>query len=330
MEGGALRARIDTVVAEATGKFEVAASPEDLDELRIRYLGRKGQLAALFDDLAQAPADQRPLLGQLLNAAKSQLSKALTTRQLQLSGSDDNREWIDPTLPGRRSWSARPHIITQVLEEMKEIFREIGFSVALGPEVELDAYNFEALNFPANHPARDLQDTFYIDDEVLLRTQTSPMQVRIMQSQQPPIRVVVPGRVYRNEAIDASHAAEFYQLEGLYVDRHVSMIDLKATVAHFVRRMFGPKTRIRFKPHYFPFTEPSVDVDMMWERTGDWLEIMGAGMVHPNVFEAAGYEPEHYTGFAFGMGVDRIAMLRHGIRDIRLLMENDIRFLGQF
>lgn len=330
MEGGALRARIDTVVAEATGKFEVAACPEDLDELRIRYLGRKGQLAALFADLAQAPVDQRPLLGQLLNAAKSQLSKALTTRQLQLSGSDDNREWIDPTLPGRRSWSARPHIITQVLEEMKEIFREIGFSVALGPEVELDAYNFEALNFPANHPARDLQDTFYIDDEVLLRTQTSPMQVRIMQSQQPPIRVVVPGRVYRNEAIDASHAAEFYQLEGLYVDRHVSMIDLKATVAHFVRRMFGPKTRIRFKPHYFPFTEPSVDVDMMWERTGDWLEIMGAGMVHPNVFEAAGYEPEHYTGFAFGMGVDRIAMLRHGIRDIRLLMENDIRFLGQF
>ena len=213
---------------------------------------------------------------------------------------------------------------------MKEIFREIGFSVVLGPEVELDAYNFEALNFPANHPARDLQDTFYVDDEVLLRTQTSPMQVRVMQSQQPPVRVVVPGRVYRNEAIDASHAAEFYQLEGLYVDRQVSMVDLKATVAHFVRRMFGPKTRIRFKPHYFPFTEPSVDVDMMWERTGDWLEIMGAGMVHPNVFVAAGYDPESYSGFAFGMGVDRVAMLRHGIRDIRLLMENDIRFLGQF
>jgi phenylalanyl-tRNA synthetase alpha chain len=330
MEGGALRARIDTVVAEAMGKFEAVTSREDLDALRILYLGRKGQIAALFADLAQAPAAERPELGGLLNAAKSQLSEALTARQSQFAGATGNRKWIDPTLPGRRSWSARPHIITQVIEEMKEIFREIGFSVALGPEVELDAFNFEALNFPANHPARDLQDTFYIDDEVLLRTQTSPMQVRVMQSQAPPVRIIVPGRVYRNEAIDASHAAEFYQLEGLYVDRQVSMVDLKATVAHFVRRMFGDKTKIRFKPHYFPFTEPSVDVDMMWERTGDWLEIMGAGMVHPNVFAAAGYEPEKYSGFAFGMGVDRIAMLRHGIRDIRLLIENDVRFLGQF
>lgn len=328
--GGALRARIDSVVAEALEEFKAAASREDLDELRIRYLGRKGLIAQLFAGMAQAPAAERPELGQLLNGAKSQLSEALSRCQDQVGTSTQTSEWIDPTLPGRRTWSARPHIITQVLEEMKAIFREIGFSVALGPEVELDAFNFEALNFPVNHPARDLQDTFYIDDDVLLRTQTSPMQVRVMQSQQPPVRVVVPGRVYRNEAIDASHAAEFYQLEGLYVDRQVSMVDLKATVAHFVRRMFGPRTRIRFKPHYFPFTEPSVDVDMMWERTGDWLEIMGAGMVHPNVFSAAGYDPERYSGFAFGMGVDRIAMLRHGIRDIRLLIENDIRFLRQF
>lgn len=296
----------------------------------MRYLGRKGRIAALFSDLAQASADERPQLGQLLNAAKNRLTEQLAAHQARLTDAAGAGEWIDPTLPGRRSWHGRPHIITSVLEEMKQIFSEIGFSVALGPEIELDAYNFEALNFPADHPARDLQDTFYISDDVLLRTQTSPMQVRIMQSQQPPVRVVVPGRVYRNEAIDASHAAEFYQLEGLYVDRGVSMVDLKATVAYFVRRMFGPRTAIRFKPHFFPFTEPSVDVDMKWEKTGEWLEIMGAGMVHPNVFRAAGYDPEQVTGFAFGMGVDRIAMLRHGIRDIRLLLENDIRFLEQF
>jgi len=329
-EGAALRARIEELVDTAVRDIAEAASAAALEDVRVRYLGRKGRLAALFSDLAQASAAERPELGQLLNAAKNRLTEEWTAQQERLQGAGGPRVDVDPTLPGRRSWRARPHIITQVLEEMKQIFREIGFSVALGPEVELDAYNFEALNFPANHPARDLQDTFYVDDAVLLRTQTSPMQIRTMQAQKPPVRVIVPGRVYRNEAIDASHAAEFYQLEGLYVDRRVSMVDLKATVAYFVRRMFGARTIIRFKPHYFPFTEPSVDVDMKWEKTGDWLEIMGAGMVHPNVFRAAGYDPEEVTGFAFGMGVDRIAMLRHGIRDIRLLLENDLRFLEQF
>ena len=329
-EGGALRARLESLVEDALREFAAAQGAEAFEELRVRYLGRKGQVAALFADLAQASADERPELGQLLNAAKKRLTEELAACQSKQGGAADSSAAIDPTLPGRTSWRARPHIITQTIEEMKQIFREIGFSIALGPEVELDAFNFEALNFPANHPARDLQDTFYVDDDVLLRTQTSPMQVRLMQSQPPPVRVIVPGRVYRNEAIDASHAAEFYQLEGLYVDHQVSMVDLKATVAHFVRRMFGPKTSIRFKPHFFPFTEPSVDVDMKWEKTGEWLEIMGAGMVHPNVFRAAGYDPEQVTGFAFGMGVDRIAMLRHGIRDIRLLLENDVRFLEQF
>jgi phenylalanyl-tRNA synthetase alpha chain len=311
-------------------QFAAARGAAAFEELRVRYLGRKGQIAALFADLAQAPAAERPQLGQLLNDAKKRLTEALADSQAQNAGQPVASTWVDPTLPGRLPWRGRAHIITQTLEEMKQILREIGFSVALGPEIELDAFNFEALNFPANHPARDLQDTFYIDDQVLLRTQTSPMQVRIMQSQPPPVRVVVPGRVYRNEAIDASHAAEFHQLEGLYVDRGVSMVDLKATVAYCIRRMFGANTAIRFKPHYFPFTEPSVDVDMKWEKTGEWLEIMGAGMVHPNVFRAAGYDPEQVTGFAFGMGVDRIAMLRHGIRDIRLLLENDVRFLEQF
>jgi phenylalanyl-tRNA synthetase alpha chain len=329
-EGGALRARIEELVDSAVRELAAADSVELIEELRVRYLGRKGRIAALFADLAQAPADERPQLGKLLNAAKNRISEEWSAQQARVAQAGGPSEWIDATLPGRRSWRGRPHIITSVLEEMKQIFSDIGFSVVLGPEIELDAYNFEALNFPADHPARDLQDTFYISDDVLLRTQTSPMQVRVMQAQEPPVRVVVPGRVYRNEAIDASHAAEFYQLEGLYVDRHVSMVDLKATVAYFVRRMFGPQTAIRFKPHYFPFTEPSVDVDMKWEKTGEWLEIMGAGMVHPNVFRAAGYDPEQVKGFAFGMGVDRIAMLRHGIRDIRLLLENDIRFLEQF
>ena len=230
--------------------------------------------------------------------------------------------------------------MSQVLDEMKSIFKGLGFSVALGPEVELDHYNFEALNFPPNHPARDLQDTFYVTDQVLLRTQTSPMQVRVMESQKPPVRVVVPGRVYRNEQLDASHAAEFHQLEGLYVDRDVSMVDLKGTVTYFVRQLFGEKTVTRFKPHFFPFTEPSVDVDMscfacqgagcgICGKSG-WIEIMGAGMVHPNVFVASGYDPEACTGFAFGIGVDRVAMLRHGIHDIRLFLENDVRFLSQF
>ena len=223
---------------------------------------------------------------------------------------------------------------------MIEIFTGLGFSVASGPEIELDHYNFEALNFPPNHPARDLQDTFWVNDTVLLRTQTSPMQVRIMERQRPPVRVVVPGRVYRNEQIDATHAAEFHQLEGLYVDRAVSMVDLKATVTHFIRCLFGEEIRTRFKPHFFPFTEPSVDVDMSCFGCGGsgcnlcgksgWIEIMGAGMVHPNVFAASGYDPEEFTGFAFGIGVDRVAMLRHGISDIRLFLENDARFLSQF
>jgi phenylalanyl-tRNA synthetase alpha chain len=227
-----------------------------------------------------------------------------------------------------------------VLDEMKSIFAGLGFRVATGPEVELDRYNFEALNFPPDHPARDLQDTFYVDDQRLLRTQTSPMQVRVLEREPPPVRVVVPGRVYRNEQLDATHAAEFHQLEGLYVDRNVSMVDLKGTVSHLVRRLFGAETRTRFKPHFFPFTEPSVDVDMSCFGCGGggcglcgksgWIEIMGAGMVHPNVFRAAGVDPEAWTGFAFGIGVDRVAMLRHGIPDIRLLLENDVRFLSQF
>ncbi len=333
-----LRERIARGRAAARAEFAAATSPAAFESWRVRWLGRKGTVAELFAALASADPIERRELGQHLNAFKQDL-QALHDGAAPADRAPVVR-FVDASLPGRRPWVGRAHILSQVMDEMQSIFVGLGFSVASGPEVELEEYNFAALNFPPNHPARDLQDTFYVDDRRLLRTQTSPMQVRIMRAQPPPVRVVVPGRVYRNEQIDATHAAEFHQLEGLYVDKAVSMVDLKATIAYFSRRMFGDETRIRFKPHYFPFTEPSVDVDMTCFACAGrgcklcggsgWIEIMGAGMVHPNVFTAAGYDPEQVTGFAFGMGVDRIAMLKHGIDDLRLLLENDVRFLAQF
>lgn len=338
---GGLRESIDQLRAESRRDLESAADAAALEAVWVRDLARKGRLADLFAGLAKADAAERRDLGQLLNQAKNELTEVHAAAQARLgAGRKRAGSALDPTLPGRARWQARPHVLTQVLEEMKSIFKGLGFSVVTGPEIELDHYNFEALNFPADHPARDTQDTFYVNKDVLLRTQTSPMQVRVMEKNTPPIRVIVPGRVYRNEQLDASHAAEFHQIEGLYVDKNVSMVDLKATVTYFIRQLFGAATVARFKPHFFPFTEPSVDVDMscfacqgkgcnVCGKSG-WIEIMGAGMVHPNVFKASGYDPEAYTGFAFGIGVDRVAMLRHGISDIRYLLENDVRFLSQF
>jgi len=340
-EAEQLRQRIARLRQESLGDLERAADLAALESVTVRDLARKGRLAALFAELGRVDGSEKPEFGQLLNALKRDLEAARAAAEARLGPRRARTgPTLDATLPGRRRWRARPHILTQVLDEMVDIFTGLGFAVATGPEIELDHYNFEALNFPPNHPARDLQDTFWVNDTVLLRTQTSPMQVRIMETQQPPVRVVVPGRVYRNEQIDATHAAEFHQLEGLYVDRQVSMVDLKATVTYFVRRLFGDAIQTRFKPHFFPFTEPSVDVDMscfgcqgagcgLCGKSG-WIEIMGAGMVHPNVFTASGYDPETVTGFAFGIGVDRVAMLRHGIPDIRLFLENDVRFLAQF
>ena len=339
--GTGLRERIAKLHDESRRDLERAADAAALEAIWVRDLARKGRLATLFTELAAAGADQRRELGALLNRTKAELTETHAAAQARLAGARPRASaGIDATLPGRGRWQARPHVLSQVLDEMKSIFKGLGFSVETGPEIELDHYNFEALNFPPDHPARDTQDTFYVSDKVLLRTQTSPMQVRIMEKQTPPLRVIVPGRVYRNEQLDASHAAEFHQIEGLYVDRNVSMVDLKATVTYFIRQLFGARTVARFKPHFFPFTEPSVDVDMscfacqgagcnICGKSG-WIEIMGAGMVHPNVFRASGYDPEAWTGFAFGIGVDRVAMLRHGIADIRYLLENDVRFLSQF
>jgi phenylalanyl-tRNA synthetase alpha chain len=336
----ALRERIATTRDTALAQLQAVTDREALEAWRVRWVGRKGKLSALFVALSGFDSHERPELGRALNTLKSTLHQRLQQVETHLRGDSGGGPEVDASLTGRPRWVGSHHIARRVLEEMLAIFEGLGFSIATGPEVELERYNFEALNFPPNHPARDLQDTFWVDDRVLLRTQTSPMQVRIMRSQPPPVRIVVPGRVYRNEQIDASHAAEFFQLEGLYVDRNVSMIDLKATVSHFVQRLFGSGRSVRFKPHFFPFTEPSVDVDMTcFSCQGHgcrvcgnegWIEIMGAGMVHPNVFEACGYDPEEVTGFAFGMGIERISMLRHGINDIRLFLENDVRFLSQF
>jgi phenylalanyl-tRNA synthetase alpha chain len=279
------------------------------------------------------PAEERPAAGERLNLAKQSIQELIGARREELQA-DSDRGGVDVDLsrPGRPAPRGSLHPVPEVVEEICEIFAGMGFSRAQGPEVELDALNFGALNFPADHPSRDLQDTFYVSPEVVLRTQTSPVQIRYMREHQPPLAIVAPGRVYRQEQPDASHAAEFYQIEGLLVDHDVSLIDLKATVHEFVRAFFGAQRQLRFRPHFFPFTEPSVEVDLWWEseRGGKWLEIMGAGMVHPHVFENCGYEDDRWTGFAFGMGIDRIALVRHGIPDIRLLLENDLRFLEQF
>ena len=332
---------IDRLGAEGLSRIAQADTPDALESVRVGLLGRKGELTTLLRGLKDVPADERPAVGAALNRVKESLAEAIEQRGRELAAAVAVTADFDLTLPGRAPVSlGTTHPLLSVLEEICDIFYGMGYDRGDGPEVELDYYNFTALNFPDDHPARDIQDTFYIDDKRLLRTQTSPVQVRVMERTSPPLAVVIPGRVYRNEAVDASHAAEFFQIEGLYVDRDVSLADLRATVERFIGTLYGSDTEIRFRPHYFPFTEPSVEVDMqcfgcggdgcgICGKTG-WIEIMGAGMVHPNVFAAAGYDPDEYTGFAFGLGIDRIAMLRYGIDDIRLLYENDLRFLQQF
>jgi phenylalanyl-tRNA synthetase alpha chain len=332
-EDGDVQSQIDALVREAQKGIAACSDLVALDQLRVRFLGRKGELTCLLRSLGQMSAEQRPAAGQALNEAKIAVQAAIELRETQLQVEADARPVrIDVTRPARGAIGGSLHPVPEVIEEICDIFHGLGFTRTSGPDVELDALNFSALNFPDDHPARDLQDTFYVNERVLLRTQTSPVQIRTMRAVSPPLAVVVPGRVYRQEQPDASHAAEFHQIEGLLVDHDVSLADLKATVHHFVRSFFGEERTLRFRPHYFPFTEPSVEVDMWWQsdRGGRWLEIMGAGMVHPNVFGNCGVDPETWTGFAFGMGVERIVMVRHGIDDIRLLLDNDLRLLRQF
>ncbi|MEK7339064.1 MAG: phenylalanine--tRNA ligase subunit alpha [candidate division NC10 bacterium] len=332
---------LDALEAEAT--VAVAAADEGaLEDLRVRYLGRRGSLTAILRGLGDLPPEARPVVGQRANAVKAAIEGALEARRLALRATARTglaADRLDSTLPGRPPMLGGLHPLTATLEDILEIFASLGFAVAEGPEVELDYYNFEALNIPKDHPARDMQDTFYITDEVLLRTHTSPVQVRVMEAQPPPVRVVVPGKVYRRDA-DVTHSPMFHQVEGLLVDEGVTFADLKGTLTAFVRLFFGEATRLRFRPSFFPFTEPSAEVDISCVicrgagcrvcSQGGWLEILGAGMVDPEVFRFVGYDSERFTGFAFGMGVERIAMLRYGIDDIRLFFENDLRFLEQF
>ncbi|HVP37732.1 MAG TPA: phenylalanine--tRNA ligase subunit alpha [Candidatus Saccharimonadales bacterium] len=338
---------------EAAGRAAIATAqtPEELDATELRLLKQKGVLNLLLRSVGQLPAERRKPLGAATHRCRAAWGAALEERRAALGAVATRRgPALDLTLPGRRPFTGRPHILSQVRDELVEIFHGMGFSTYEGPEVEDDHHNFGALNFAPHHPARDAHDTLFVEGGVLLRTHTSPVQIRAMENVPPPLRMVFPGRVYRAEQLDPTHAAEFHQIEGLYVDRGVSMAHLKGTLTAFARAFLGAHTRTRFRPSYFPFTEPSGEMDatcVVCRGTGQvgtaeaparcgackgtgWLEILGCGMVHPNVFRAVGIDPEEWTGFAFGMGYDRIAMLRYGIRDIRYFLENDLRFLEQF
>jgi phenylalanyl-tRNA synthetase alpha chain len=343
--------RVDEIVRAAGEALAAARSSAELEQVRVAVLGRQGSLTQLLRSLGALPVEERRVVGAEANRAKGELEAVLATRLEDTREAErrSRRRRLDVTLPGRRPPRGAPHVLRRVQDEIVAIFVGLGFSVAEGPEIETDHYNFEALNIPADHPARDMQDTFYLDGEggparsegerLLLRTHTSPVQIRVMAAQRPPVRVICPGKVYRRDA-DITHSPMFHQVEGLAVDRDISMGDLKGTLELFAREMFGPRSRIRFRPSFFPFTEPSAEVDVVCFLCGGegcrvckqsgWLEILGSGMVHPQVLRNVGYDPEDVTGWAFGMGVERVAMLKYGIDDIRLFFENDLRFLGQF
>jgi phenylalanyl-tRNA synthetase alpha chain len=328
--------------AEALASLGERVEAEALEAFRIKYLGRKGQLTLLMRQLGKVAAADRPRLGQLANEIRKELEEIFEARRLALTSAGESASGatqMDLTLPGRRLPFGRLHPVTQVMEEVCAIFEGLGFAVAEGPDVEIDYYNFEALNIPPHHPARDMHDTFYVNETLLLRTHTSPMQIRAMEKQQPPLRMIAPGKVYRCDS-DITHTPMFHQVEGFLVDRRVSFADLKGVLTIFAAKMFGEGSALRFRPSFFPFTEPSAEVDVacvicggkgcrVCKETG-WLEILGAGMIDPEVFKAVGYDHEEYSGFAFGLGIERIAMLKYGINDIRLFYENDLRFLAQF
>lgn len=315
-----------------------------LEQLRVKYLGKKGELTAVLRGMGQVLAEERPVIGQMANDVREAIEKAIAEKKSKLAASaleiKLKAERVDVTVSGEKNKIGHMHPLTLVQRDLENIFIGMGFSIAEGPEVEYDYYNFQALNIPENHPARDTQDTFYITDKILLRSQTSPVQARTMEKQKPPIRIISPGRVYRSDAMDATHSPLFHQMEGLVVDKGITMGDLKGMLESFAKTEFGEDTRIRFRPHHFPFTEPSAEVDISCFMCGGkgcrlckgegWIEILGAGMVHPNVFSMCGIDPDVYTGFAFGMGLERIAMLKYHIDDIRLFYENDIRFIEQF
>ena len=316
----------------------------DLEQIRVKYLGKKGELTSVLRGMGSLTPEERPVIGQLANEVRACIEEMIAQKKEELDkiklAEKLKNEKLDVTMPGKCTEAGHVHPLTKVQRELEDIFIGMGFSIVEGPEVEYDYYNFQALNIPENHPARDTQDTFYITDNILLRSQTSPVQVRTMEKQQPPIRIISPGRVYRSDAVDATHSPLFHQLEGLVVDKGITMGDLKGMLEMFAKKFFGDDTKIRFRPHHFPFTEPSAEVDISCFVCGGkgcrlckgegWIEILGAGMVHPNVLRNCNIDPEVYSGFAFGVGIERIVMRKYNIDDMRLLYENDMRFLSQF
>ena len=339
-----MKEKLEALKQKALSDLEKVGDAAALEQLRVAYLGKKSELAAILKGMASLSPEERPIIGQLGNTVRNAIEQAFEKAKNNVSELETQKkiqaEALDVTLPASKIDIGNLHPLTKVQSQLEDIFLGMGFTIAEGPEVETDYYNFTALNTPEFHPARDLQDTFYITDKVLLRSQTSTVQVHAMENSKPPIRVISPGRVYRSDAVDATHSPMFHQCEGLVIDKGITMADLKGTLETFAKAMFGDKTEIRFRPHHFPFTEPSCEVDVSCFVCGGkgcsvckgegWIEILGAGMVHPNVLRMSGIDPDVYSGFAFGMGIERIVMTKYGINDMRLLYENDVRFLSQF
>lgn len=339
-----MREKLEAIKEIALKELREAKSKAELDNIRVKYLGKKGELTQILRGMGSLSAEERPIIGKIANEVREALESFIEDASNNIKNIEKElklkKEVIDISMPGKKQLLGKRHPLSLTIESIQDIFLSMGFSIVEGPEVELDYYNFEALNIPKNHPARGEQDTFYINDNVVLRTQTSPLQIRTMEKQKPPIKVIAPGKVYRSDAVDASHSPIFYQMEGLVVDKGITFADLKETLDLFAKRMFGEKAITKFRPHHFPFTEPSAEMDatcFLCQGEGcklckgsGWIEILGCGMVHPQVLRNCGIDPEVYGGFAFGFGIDRMVMLRYGIDDIRLLYESDVRFLNQF
>ncbi|MBQ6847775.1 MAG: phenylalanine--tRNA ligase subunit alpha [Clostridia bacterium] len=339
-----MKEQISAILLEAKEQVADSQNEGEIEAIRVKYLGKKGELTAILKQMGSLAPDERPKMGALVNEAKSELECLIADKKTELKSAEQLKklaeETIDITMPAKELKVGKLHPLNTVLDDMIDIFQSMGFDVVDGPEVETDHYNFECLNVPADHPARDMQDTFYLADNLLLRTQTSAAQIRTMETRKPPIRVICPGRVFRADEVDATHSPVFHQIEGLVVDKGITMCDLKGVLEQFAHEIYGSDTKVKFRPSFFPFTEPSVEVDVTCSECGGkgcrvckgsgWIEILGAGMVHPNVLRSCGIDPEEYSGFAFGIGLDRLTTTRYKISDIRLLFENDKRFLDQF
>ncbi len=339
-----MKEKLQEILRTATSEISAATNAQELDAARVKFLGKKGELTSILRGMGAVPPEERPLVGQMVNDVRASLEASIAQQndRMKKAALEEKlvRETVDVTMPGTPVTIGKKHPLSIVLDEVKDIFMGMGFSVAEGPEVEYDHYNFEALNIPKDHPARDTQDTFYISNNIVLRTQTSPVQVRTMEQQKPPVRIIAPGRVFRSDEVDATHSPLFHQIEGLVVDKGIRMSDLKGILELFAKKLYGEDTVVRFRPHHFPFTEPSAEMDIQcFQCKGEgcrlckgegWIEILGCGMVHPKVLETCGIDPDIYSGYAFGIGLERIVMGRYKIDDIRMFYENDVRFLHQF